>query len=121
MPIVREAMAPLAANQSIVLQIQGVREPVVLRPQAEMLLGRADPALRVDLAVDFTPFGGVENGVSRAHAALRRADNRLTLVDLGSVNGTHLNGQRLTPNQPSPLRDGDEIQLGRLVLRVFFR
>ena len=48
--------------------------------------------------------------------AIRRGEDTLTLVDLGSVNGTHLNGQRLVPNQPRVLRDGDEIRLGRLVV-----
>jgi len=48
--------------------------------------------------------------VSRRHAELRREGNCFLLADLGSTNGTLLNGQRLT--QALPLRDGDVIELG---------
>jgi pSer/pThr/pTyr-binding forkhead associated (FHA) protein len=67
------------------------------------------------------PFGAAEQGVSRRHAIIRRGENTLTLIDLGSTNGTHLNGQRLTPNQPRVLRDGDEIRMGRLVFHIYFK
>jgi pSer/pThr/pTyr-binding forkhead associated (FHA) protein len=67
------------------------------------------------------PFGGADQGVSRRHAEIRRGEDTLTLVDLGSTNGTHLNGQRLIPHQPRVLRDGDEIRMGKLVFHIFFK
>jgi len=51
-----------------------------------------------------------EPRVSRHHAELRRQDDGYLLADLGSTNGTHLNGHQLT--QPLPLRDGDVIEVG---------
>jgi pSer/pThr/pTyr-binding forkhead associated (FHA) protein len=60
-------------------------------------------------------------GVSRRHASLALENNKLNLWDLGSSNGTFINGTRLTPHQPSPLRDGDEVRLGQMVLRLFFQ
>ena len=42
------------------------------------------------------------------------------MVDLGTPNGTYLNGQRLIPNQARVLRDGDDVRLGHLVLQVKF-
>ncbi|MCS7071755.1 MAG: FHA domain-containing protein, partial [Anaerolinea sp.] len=62
-----------------------------------------------------------EKGVSRLHAAICRQDETLTIVDMGSSNGTHLNGQRLIPDQPRVLRDGDEIRLGKLVAHIYFK
>lgn len=47
---------------------------------------------------------------SRAHAALEWQGNGYTLRDLGSTNGTILNGMRVV--QPVPLRAGDVIQIG---------
>jgi pSer/pThr/pTyr-binding forkhead associated (FHA) protein len=87
----------------------------------EAVLGRADEVSGTSPDLDLTPYNALEKGVSRIHAAIRRGEDTLTLVDLGSVNGTHLNGQRLVPNQPRVLRDGDEIRLGRLVVHIYFR
>jgi DNA-binding winged helix-turn-helix (wHTH) protein len=54
--------------------------------------------------------------VSRRHAELVVQDGRVTIEDLGSRNGTFLNGTRLTG--ASPLAHGDEIRLGTLRLVV---
>jgi DNA-binding response OmpR family regulator len=48
--------------------------------------------------------------VSRRHTELRRSGAGFLLTDLGSKNGTYLNGQRIS--QPLPLRGGDVIELG---------
>jgi DNA-binding winged helix-turn-helix (wHTH) protein len=53
-------------------------------------------------------------GVSRHHARILVAGGDATLEDLGSKNGTDLNGKRITT--PRRLSDGDEIQLGAIVL-----
>jgi pSer/pThr/pTyr-binding forkhead associated (FHA) protein len=86
-----------------------------------MILGRADSSSTQVPDLDLTPYGALEKGVSRMHAAIHRSEDTLTLVDMGSVNGTHLNGQRLIPEQPRVLRDGDEIRLGKLVAHIYFK
>ncbi|MBX6386043.1 MAG: FHA domain-containing protein [Microbispora sp.] len=48
--------------------------------------------------------------VSRIHAELRRDQDTWVLVDLGSMNGTRLNGWRLVG--PAPVRPGDEVAFG---------
>lgn len=55
--------------------------------------------------------------VSRAHAEFRRASDSFTIVDLGSLNGTYVNGERV---DEAKLRGGDTVQVGRfhLVFRV---
>ena len=47
--------------------------------------------------------------VSRRHAELRRSAKTFTLTDLGSSNGTYVNGQRIESHQ---LANGDEVQMG---------
>lgn len=109
-------------KSSIVLHITNVAEPVMLDPTKRTILGRFDPTSGQYVPdLDLTPFGALENGVSRQHAAIYRNDTTLTVVDMGSANGTHLNGQRLIPNQPRILRDGDEIQFGKLVAHIYFK
>ncbi len=55
-------------------------------------------------------------GISRRHAAVRALGGHITVEDLGSSNGTFVNGQRISTE--IELADGDEIQLGRAVLSV---
>jgi pSer/pThr/pTyr-binding forkhead associated (FHA) protein len=53
--------------------------------------------------------------VSRRHARVVRVDSDYLAVDLGSANGTRVNGQRIT--RPTPLQDGDRLQIGVFILR----
>lgn len=55
--------------------------------------------------------------ISRYHAEIRREGDRHVLRDLGSKNGTYLNGQRIT--SPTALSDGDEIQVTPMVILTF--
>lgn len=49
--------------------------------------------------------------VSRRHARVFWSQDHYYVEDLGSKNGTHVNGQAVLPNAPQPLQDGDEIQI----------
>jgi len=51
--------------------------------------------------------------VSGAHAVITQENGRFYLMDLGSTNGSRLNGRRITANHQEPLSDGDEILLGQ--------
>lgn len=86
----------------------------------ELTLGRFDPATGQTPELDLTEYQAAEKGVSRRHATIIRRENALSIIDQGSPNGTFLNGQRLVPHQPRMLRDGDEVRLGHLVLRITF-
>jgi len=54
--------------------------------------------------------------VSRRHCEIFEADGRLMVRDLGSSNGTYVNGQRVLGQQP--LKIGDVIGIGGVTLRV---
>lgn len=56
-----------------------------------------------------------EPTISRAHAAIGYEPDGFYLQDLGSTNGTMVNGARI---ERQPLKPGDVIQMGRLVLGV---
>ena len=56
--------------------------------------------------------------VSREHVRLYVEDGVLHIQDLGSTNGTHVNGHRLEPEQGTPLDAGDEVSLGAVTFRV---
>jgi eukaryotic-like serine/threonine-protein kinase len=52
------------------------------------------------------------DGVSRQHTRLQATQDGWQVVDLGGINGTDLNGQRLPANQPTPLLAGNELRIG---------
>ena len=59
-----------------------------------------------------------EAKVSRRHARIMRRNEQYFIEDLGSTNGTFINrGRRLLPGDRQPLRDGDEIIVGKTFLR----
>lgn len=75
--------------------------------QDEFLIGRGPDC---DLTIP-------ERQVSRHHARIRRASNGYLVEDLGSRNGTHVNG--VPVEMPVPLQDGDVIQIA-LALELAF-
>lgn len=53
-----------------------------------------------------------DSGVSKLHALIWIDNDTFTLMDVGSQNGTFLNGRKLTPNEASPLARNDELSFG---------
>ncbi len=92
-----------------------------IKPALRTTLGRTPTNSTQTPDVDLAPYAAVELGVSRIHAAIHQSDDTLTVMDMGSRNGTHLNGQRLLPGQQRILRDGDELCLGKLVAHIQFK
>lgn len=103
----------------ISLMFLGQGQPLILEGRGEYVLGR-DGSDDAAPDVNLNLYGGQDLGVSRLHAALRPDRGQLLLVDLGSTNGTRLNGVRLTAQQPVRVSNGDEVRLGRLALKVHF-
>lgn len=68
------------------------------------------------------PIADTQNVLSSAHAALTRSGREVSLVDLGSLNGTHVAGPEATewtqlePGVAHPLSDGDRLLLGWTVI-----
>jgi pSer/pThr/pTyr-binding forkhead associated (FHA) protein len=54
--------------------------------------------------------------VSRRHAVVVEGSEGLAIEDLGSTNGTWVNGERI--DRPEPLRAGDEVRFGNTVWHV---
>jgi len=82
------------------------------------LIGRWDPETgsfpEVDLDAD-----DPEAKISRKHALLRIENGKITVEDIGSLNGTYVNrGQRLQPGSPSDIKNGDEVIIGKTFLKL---
>jgi pSer/pThr/pTyr-binding forkhead associated (FHA) protein len=91
-----------AAPPSVVLELNGQQHPLTARVT---VLGRSPD---VEIPLD-------DPGVSRRHAEIRLAEGIPRIVDLGSTNGTFVDGERV---QSGVLRDGSVITMGRSRLLV---
>lgn len=70
--------------------------------------------------LDLSHLDAEKLGVSRRHVRLIRGTTTLSLEDLGTRNGTFINGKKAPMGQPMILSDGDEIRLGKLLLHLSF-
>ncbi len=118
----RWGSARFGDRTNLVLKVRGAKEAFVYDANSieELVLGRRDPDSNEIPDIDLEPYDAQDKGVSRRHIVIVKRDGALNIVDLGSHNGSYLNGQRLVPNQPRILRDGDDLRLGHLVLHVSF-
>lgn len=97
------------------------KSPLRLRVENKMNVGRivaGDGIKRPD--VDLTPYNAETMGVSRLHFSIEPEADRLLVRDLGSGNGTQLNGNRLKPDEAYRLNSGDQIMVGLLRLDINF-
>jgi predicted component of type VI protein secretion system len=86
--------------------------------RSEFTLGRVSENQPIMPDIDLSPYKAYDNGVSRLHAVVRQQDNRVVIMDLGSSNGTYINGVRLAPNVENMLKHSDVISLGKLKIQV---
>ena len=112
--------ARMGAEQLLLLHVRGHDEPLKVTLTTTVVFGRrnADTGELPDIGLD--EFDAREHGISRRHTKLSYDAGIIQVMDLGSRNGTFLNGQKLIAHQNRILRDGDELRLGTLVIRVIF-
>ena len=107
-------------DTGIAFYVDGHSMPAYIDSQPEFVLGRKVGTTSERL-LDLAPFGGYSLGLSRRHATIRQTQDGYELMDLGSVNGTWLNEERLVPHTSYPLPSGSHLRLGRMRLLVLFR
>jgi hypothetical protein len=100
--------------------IKGAHEPAFTDARSEFVLGRKVETDSEGL-LDLAPFGGYHLGLSRRHAVIRRSEYGYEVVDLGSVNGTWVNDEKLVPHRSYPLESGSHLRIGNMQLFVFYR
>lgn len=87
-------------------RVKDGEKPTPVRLNGECLIGRDRPC---QLVLEHP-------SVSRRHAAVRRGKGGYVIEDLGSTNGTFLNGERLTSGKTRRLRKDDRIYLGAYMI-----
>lgn len=94
---------------------------LLLVEREEFTLGRISEGQPIMPDLDLSPYQAYASGVSRLHALLKRDGKRVILMDLGSANGTYVNGKRLTANVERLLSHGDVVALGKFKFQVLIK
>lgn len=92
-----------------------------LSSRNEFTMGRISEGQPIMPDIDLSPYQAYAAGVSRLHAVIKRDGARLIFMDLGSANGTYVNGKRLNPNVEQVVNHGDIIALGKMKLQILVK
>jgi len=89
-----------------------------LADSRDTTVGRIDPVTGILPDVDLTPVDG-KRSISRRHARLRRQDDGSygVIEDVGTMNGTFVNGERLVAGRLVPVVSGDTVVFGTIQCR----
>ena len=113
------APAPAPAVPALSLRHAASGQVFVLAPErAEFLVGRPDPVTGTTPDINLGPLDSARS-LSRRHAKLLREGLLLFLrEEVGTANGTFVNGQRLVTGSNAPLKPGDRVRFGAIELDV---
>lgn len=112
---------PVTLNNWVTLHLLDTGQVLPLAERNEFTLGRISDGQPIMPDIDLSPYQAYARGVSRLHAVLKREANHVFLMDLGSSNGTYVNGKRLTPNIDHAIANGDVIALGKLKIQILLK
>lgn len=87
----------------------------------EVHIGRLDAAHDIFPDLDLTPDARPKDGVSRRHCKIHQRGSIYLVEDVNSANGTFLNRQRLNPHLLHVIKDGDELELGHIKLKIIIQ
>ncbi|MGH7812667.1 MAG: FHA domain-containing protein [Candidatus Binataceae bacterium] len=112
------AAGPATFKAHLTIVRGGRKNQEFLLEEGNNLVGRWDPETgafpEVDLDAD-----DPEAKISRKHALIRIVDGKITIEDIGSLNGTYVNRQpRLSPGNPAEIKSGDEVIIGKTFLKL---
>ncbi len=101
------AVVDTSTRAFLIVLVGGTVGEMFKLPDGEAVIGRSR---RTDVCLP-------DDGVSREHAKIRSHGGQVVIEDLGSRNGTLINGERV--HGTAPLKDGDKIQVGRTTILKF--
>jgi hypothetical protein len=112
---------PTSSGAAVSLYVIDSGQMIPLSGREEFTLGRAAEGQPILPDIDLTPYRAYEYGVSRLHTSIKFRTGQITVTDLGSINGTRVNGQKIVPHKPVAVAHGDILTLGKLKLQLVTR
>ncbi len=94
------------------LTLQGEQHHIALPKTGSLVLGRFDPTIKTSPDIDLSYDDRNHRVISRRHARITGHNGQHEIEDLGSTNGTRVNGKRLKIGQKVRLKPNDQVALG---------
>jgi pSer/pThr/pTyr-binding forkhead associated (FHA) protein len=106
------------AGKLVITRGGTVGKEFTLEQEGETQIGRWDPDGGAFPEIDLTQ-DDPEAKISRKHARILVQNGGYMLEDVGSLNGTYVNrGPRLMPGSPQPIKNGDEVVMGKTFFKL---
>lgn len=114
------ASKPLSLDDEALIYLHFLENGQVLplTGREEFTLGRINDDQPIIPDIDLSRYGGYELGVSRLHATILISPKGVMVTDLGSVNGTGINGEEITEHKSHRVNNGDVLTLGKMKMKV---
>jgi pSer/pThr/pTyr-binding forkhead associated (FHA) protein len=111
----------LASGAFLGLRIINSGEIISLLGRENYTLGRSGKKQAIIPDIDLSEYEAYDSGVSRIHAEIQLREDGIFIIDLDSANSTLVNGKRLDPQAPYPIRHGDLLELGGMKVQLISR
>lgn len=110
MPSPEPSAGPGIGPEKLVHEASGIE--MFLAEGGETTIGRRDPVTGIQPDIDLTPIDA-QRSISRRHAKIFRRDDKFYVrEEIGTMNGTFVNGQRVETGVPKEFKDGEEVRFG---------
>ena len=109
---------PASMTAKLMVYLVDYGQFIPIQERTEFTLGRESDGQPIMPDIDLTSYKAYENGVSRLHAVVRHVKKNFFIMDLGSANGTYINGTRISPNVDVPITTSDIVSLGKLKFQI---
>lgn len=103
------------------LHLLDTGQVIPLSIKNEFTLGRISEGQPITPDIDLSQYQAYAAGVSRLHAVIKRSGDHMIFIDLGSANGSFINGKRLSPNEEQMLGHGDIVALGKMKIQILLK
>lgn len=106
---------------TVSLHILSSGDILPITESGDISIGRYSDGQPMMPDIDLTPYKAYEAGVSRMHASITIGEDNISITDLGSANGTRINGKKISANVPYTMQHGDMLTLGKFKIQVIFQ
>jgi len=105
-------------DSKVILYLMETKEVISLKEEKAYTLGRIAEGQKVIPDINLSAYDAYKAGVSRIHAMINTQGDRITVKDLGSSNGSRLNGVKIDSHAEYSIQHGDYLTLGALKIQV---